>query len=277
MRAIVLAGGKGTRLRPFTTSFPKPLVPIGDVPVLEILLRQLKAHGVRHVTVLTGHLAYLIEGYFNDGSAWGLSIDYIRERKPLGTAGPLRQLAGTLSDDFFVLNGDLLTDLDFGALMRHHRESGAVATVSTFARTEKIELGVLHIGPTGDVEGYEEKPTLKFDVSMGVYAMSPKALKRIPARYYDMPTLIVDLLAAGQRVASYRHDGRWLDIGRGDDYDEANRLFAENPDIFLPPPDAPDPGPADRTPARPRRRSTRTAAPRQAADEPRPRARRAAR
>ena len=261
MRAIVLAGGKGTRLRPFTTSFPKPLVPIGDVPVLEILLRQLKAHGVRHVTVLTGHLAYLIEGYFNDGSAWGLTIDYVREREPLGTAGPLRQLAGTITDDFFVLNGDLLTDLDFAALMRHHRESGAVATVSTFSRTEKIELGVLHIGPTGDVEGYEEKPTLKFDVSMGVYAMSPAALERIPPRYYDMPTLIVDLLAAGERVASYRHDGRWLDIGRGDDYDEANRLFAENPDVFLP--RQPAPGQTRTpTPDRPRRRSGRTTAPR---------------
>ena len=235
MRAILLAGGKGTRLRPFTTSFPKPLVPVGDMPVLEILLRQLKECGVRHVTVLTGHLAYLIEGYFTDGSSLGLSIDYVREAEPLGTAGPLRQLAGTITDDFFVLNGDLLTDLDFTALMRHHRDSGAVVTVSTYARTEKIELGVLHIGPDGDVVGYDEKPTLKLDVSMGVYAMSAAALKLVPPGYYDMPTLIMDLLASGQRVATRHHQGLWLDIGRGDDYDEANRLFADNPGIFLPP------------------------------------------
>ena len=234
MRAIVLAGGKGTRLRPFTTSFPKPLVPVGDVPILEILLRQLKAHGVTHVTVLTGHLAYLIEGYFGDGSSLGLSIDYLHEDEPLGTAGPLRQLAGTITSDFFVLNGDLLTDLDFATLMRRHRESGAAATVSTFARAEKIELGVLHIGPTGDVVGYEEKPTLSYHVSMGVYAMAPRVLDRVPPGYYDMPTLVTDLLAEGERVASHRHNGRWLDIGRGDDYDEANRLFADDPGIFLP-------------------------------------------
>jgi NDP-mannose synthase len=234
MRAIVLAGGRGTRLRPFTTSFPKPLMPIGDIPILEILLRQLKAHGVHHVTVLTGHLAYLIEGYFATGASLGLAIDYLHEEVPLGTAGPLRQLAGTLDDDFFVLNGDLLTDLDFATLMQRHQACGATATVSTFSRTEKIELGVLQIDPDGLVTGYEEKPTLSYDVSMGVYAMSPTVLDRVPAGYYDMPTLVLDLLAAGQRVVSHRHTGRWLDIGRGDDYDEANRLFADDPGIFLP-------------------------------------------
>ena len=179
-------------------------------------------------------MAYLIEGYFTDGSSLGLSIDYLHEDQPLGTAGPLRQLAGTISDDFFVVNGDLLTDLDFATLMRHHRESGATVTVSTFARTQKIDLGVLHIGPTGDVVGYEEKPTLNYDVSMGVYAMSPSVLDRVPVGYYDMPTLVLDLLAGGQRVVSYRHRGRWLDIGRGDDYDEANRLIADDPGIFFP-------------------------------------------
>ena len=234
MRALVLAGGRGTRLRPFTTSFPKPLMPIGDVPILEILLRQLQAHGVHHVTVLTGHLAYLIEGYFTDGASLGLTIDYLHEEEPLGTAGPLRALRGTLSDDFFVLNGDLLTDLDFATLMQRHRESGATATVSTFTRTEKIELGVLDIDPSGLVLGYEEKPTLTYEVSMGVYAMSPAILDRVPAGYYDMPTLVLDLLAAGEKVVSHRHTGRWLDIGRGDDYDEANRLYAGDPGIFLP-------------------------------------------
>jgi NDP-sugar pyrophosphorylase family protein len=234
MRAVILAGGKGTRLRPFTTSFPKPLMPIGDTPILEILLRQLQASGVREITMLTGHLAYLIEGYFKDGAGLRLSIEYLRENEPLGTAGPLRQLAGQFSDDFFVLNGDLLTDLDFAGLMHHHRATGAAATVSTYARAEKIELGVLKLDDDGAVVGYDEKPTLRYDVSMGVYAMSPKVLDQIPPGHFDMPQLVLTLLGADQRVVSHRHEGLWLDIGRGDDYDEANRLFAEDPSVFLP-------------------------------------------
>lgn len=235
MRAVVLAGGKGTRLRPFTTSFPKPLMPVGDLPILEILLRQLRAHGVTEVVLLTGHLAYLIEGYFADGAALGLRIDYIRESEPLGTAGPLRQLAGKLDDDFYVMNGDLLTDLDFTALMGRHRAAGATVTVCTYARTEKIELGVLRIDGDGDVVGYDEKPTLQLDVSMGVYAMSPAVLERVPPGYYDMPQLILDLLAAGERVRGHPHQGLWLDIGRPDDYGRANQLFAENPAALLGP------------------------------------------
>lgn len=234
MKAVVLAGGKGTRLRPFTTSFPKPLMPVGDLPILEILLRQLRSYGVTEVTLLTGHLAYLLEGYFTDGAALGLRVDYLREEQPLGTAGPLRQLAGKLDDDFLVMNGDLLTDLDFGALMSGHRSGGADVTVCTYAREEKIELGVLRIDG-GDVVGYEEKPTLRLDVSMGVYAMRPAALERIPTGYYDMPNLILDTLAAGSRVRSHRHDGLWLDIGRPDDYGRANQLVAERPEALLPP------------------------------------------
>jgi NDP-sugar pyrophosphorylase family protein len=234
MRAVILAGGKGTRLRPFTTSFPKPLMPVGEIPILEIVLRQLARHGVKDVTMLTGHLAYLLEGYFSDGSALGLRIDYLHEDEPLGTAGPLRQLAGVVSDDFFVMNGDLLTDLDFSALMTTHKAGGCAVTVSTYSRAEKIELGVLQIDKQSHVVGYEEKPTLRYDVSMGVYAMAPGVLDRIPAGFYDMPTLILDLLAAGEPVNSVRHDGLWLDIGRPDDYDEANFLFKNHPDLFLP-------------------------------------------
>ncbi|MCX4386387.1 nucleotidyltransferase family protein [Micromonospora peucetia] len=235
MRAVILAGGRGTRLRPFTTSFPKPLMPVGDMPILEILLRQLKSHGVTEVTLLTGHLAYLLEGYFEDGHRWGLKVDYLREERPLGTAGPLRQLAGSLVDDFFVMNGDLLTDLDFTSLMAQHRNAGAPVTVSVYSRPEKIDLGILQLDADGDVIGYDEKPTLKLDVSMGAYAMSPAALAEIPEGPYDMPQLILDLLGKGRRVTSRRHEGFWLDIGRVDDYSLANRMFTENPAGFLPP------------------------------------------
>ncbi len=234
MKAVILAGGRGTRLRPFTTIFPKPLMPIGEAPILEILLRQLRAHGVTDVTMLTGHLAYLLEGYFGDGSRLGLPVTYLHEDDPLGTAGPLHQLAGRLDDDFFVMNGDLLTDLDFSGLMKRHKEDGCEMTVGVYARAEKIELGVLHIDENDRVVDYEEKPTLQYDVSMGIYAMSPRVLLRIPAEYYDMPTLVLDVLSAGEPVSCWRHQGRWLDIGRPDDYETANELIRTAPDAFLP-------------------------------------------
>lgn len=234
MRAVILAGGKGTRLRPFTTSFPKPLMPVGDIPILEIVLRQLRQHGVTDVTMLTGHLSYLLEGYFTDGSNLGMRIDYLHEDQPLGTAGPLRQLTGKVFDDFFVMNGDLLCNMDFSAMMKQHKSEAHPVTVATYVRSEKIELGVLKVSEDGRVTGYEEKPTLRYDVSMGVYCMSPAVLERIPVGYYDMPTLILDLLAADDKVGSRRHDGLWLDIGRPDDYDEANYLFRNDPELFLP-------------------------------------------
>jgi NDP-sugar pyrophosphorylase family protein len=238
MRAVILAGGRGSRLRPFTTIFPKPLMPVGEMPILEILLHQLRSHGVIDVTLLTGHLAYLLEGYFGDGRKLGMSIDYIREAEPLGTAGPLRQLAGRVDDDFFVMNGDLLTDLDFSALMKRHKEEGCEVTVGMFSRAVTIELGVLQIGEHDRVVDYEEKPTLHYNVSMGVYAMSPRVLAGIPDGHYDMPNLILDLLSAGEPVASWRHKGRWLDIGRPDDYDDANDLLRQFPDALVP--DHPD-------------------------------------
>lgn len=234
MRAVILAGGRGTRLRPFTTNFPKPLMPIGDVPILEILLRQLKGHGVTDVTIMSGHLGYMLEGYFGDGSSLGLEVRYVREEEPLGTAGPLRQLRGDLSDDFFVMNGDLLTDVDFTALMDRHLGAHGAATVSVYRREERIDLGVLSLARTGEITGYDEKPTMHFDVSMGLYAMSPSVLEVIPDAAYDMPELILDLIAAGKRVVGHRHEGLWLDIGRIDDYERANELFSRDPTMFLP-------------------------------------------
>lgn len=234
MKAVILAGGKGTRLQPFTTSFPKPLMPLGDLPILEILLRQLRAHAVTEVTLLVGHLAYLIEGYFRDGSDLDLRIDYVREERPLGTAGPLRQLRGRVDADTLVMNGDLLTDVDFGALMLAHRQSRAAVTISTYRRNERLELGVLTYEGGDDIVRYDEKPTLELDISMGLYAVRPDVLDRIPDGSYDMPALITDLIAAGWPVAGRRHPGFWLDIGRVDDYTRASEIFANDPDAFLP-------------------------------------------
>ena len=235
MKAVVLAGGRGTRLRPFTTNFPKPLMPIGDIPILEILLRQLRWHGVSQVKVMSGHLAYLLEAYFGDGSQFGLDIGYVREAEPLGTAGPLRQLRGTYAEPILVMNGDLLTNLDFGALAAGHRDTGSDVTVAVYRRDEQIDLGVLTVDETGAVRDYDEKPTLHLEVSMGAYAINPAVFERIPQDgRYDMPQLILDLLSDGRVVTAHRHDGIWLDIGRVDDYERANELFARDPGAFLP-------------------------------------------
>ena len=226
MRAVILAGGKGTRLHPYTASFPKPLMPVGDTPIMERLLRQLRAAGIRDVTVLTGHLAYLIEGYFGDGAALDVTISYLREERPLGTAGPLRQLADRLDgEDFLVLNGGLLTDLDFAALATHHHTRTAAVTVGTYRTVERVDLGVLHLDAYGQLVRYDEKPSYDLDVSMGVYVMSPDVLARIPAGPYDMPALIADLIASGVPVHSYPHHGLWLDIGRPEDYSRANTMY----------------------------------------------------
>jgi NDP-sugar pyrophosphorylase family protein len=211
---------------------PKPLMPIGDMPILEIVLRQLRSHGFADIVIAVGHLGALIRTYFGDGSRLGLRVDYALEEEPLGTAGPIGGIAG-LDDTFLVMNGDILTDLDFGAFVAAHRRHGALLTVATYRRTVKIDYGVLET--EGDsVTRYIEKPTLDYVVSMGVYAMEPQVRDRIPpGRYLDVPDLVRMLLSAGDRVGAYGFDGRWLDIGRPDDFLEAQSRFEEHRDLFL--------------------------------------------
>ena len=234
MRAVILAGGRGTRLAPYTTVLPKPLMPVGDMPILELLIRRLEASGIRRVTVAVGHLASLIRAYFGDGSAWGVELDYSMEDMPLGTAGPLGLVQG-LDSTFLVMNGDLLTDLDFTGLVAEHTRSGVVATVGTFRRDIKIDLGVIDEAD-GLVTGYTEKPTFHFLVSMGVYVFEPAVLDMIPAdTRMDLPDLIQALLSAGQPVAGHRHPGYWLDIGRPDDYELAQQDYAQIKATLLPP------------------------------------------
>ena len=234
MKAVILAGGKGTRLQPYTTVFPKPLVPVGDVPILEILLRQLKRSGVTDITLAVGHLAELIEAFFGDGSKLGLTIRYIREDTPLGTVGPLAQVPG-LDDDFLMMNGDLLTTLPYAELMAVHKREGAAATIAVHKRDVKIDLGVLALDDGSCVAEYIEKPTYHYRVSMGVYAFSPRVLSLIPANeYMDFPTLINVLLEKGEKVYGYQSDHYWLDIGRPDDYQQAVDEFEAHRSEFLP-------------------------------------------
>ena len=234
MKAVILAGGKGTRLQPYTTVFPKPLVPVGDVPILEILLRQLKRSGVTDITLAVGHLAELIEAFFGDGSKLGLTIRYIREDKPLGTVGPLAQVPG-LDDDFLMMNGDLLTTLPYDELMAHHKAEGAAATIAVHTREVKIDLGVLGLDDASCIQEYIEKPTYYYPISMGAYVFSPRVLPLIkPNEYLDFPTLINMLLKQGEKIYGYQSDHHWLDIGHPEDYHQAIDEFEANRQLYLP-------------------------------------------
>src|SRR6267378_2800716 len=232
MRAVILAGGKGSRLAPYTTVLPKPLMPIVDTPILEIVLKQLKSSGFDDVVLAVGHLASLIKTYFGDGSELGIRITYIHESSPLGTAGPLANIDG-LNETFLVMNGDILTDLDYRKRVEHHRDGGGMMTIATYRRTVKIDFGVLEI-VDGAVSKYVEKPTLDYVVSMGIYVMEPAVKDQIKrGEYMDLPDLVRLLLAAGKRVQAFPFDGRWLDIGRQEDFTEAQARFAEHREHFL--------------------------------------------
>lgn len=233
VRAAILAGGQGTRLRPLTTVFPKPLVPLDDKPVIEILLRRLSLFGIRRATLCTGYLAELIRAVCGDGAKFGLELEYVHEESPLGTAGPLA-LVDTLTDPFLVMNGDLLTTLNFAGLLQHHVESGADATIALYRRTVQIDFGVIKSDGDGRFDEYIEKPQYHFEVSMGVYAMSRSVLRHVPkGAKLDMPALITAIRAAGGRVSCYREDCFWLDIGRMDDYALAQEQFARQSEMFL--------------------------------------------
>lgn len=225
MKAVILAGGKGTRLAPYTQILPKPLMPIGDMPILEVLLRQLRRAGVTDAVLTVGHLAELLRAFFNDGSSLGLRIHYSYEEQPLGTAGPIALVSG-LDETFLVTNGDVLTTLDIAALLDHHRRSGGIATIAVQRRKVKIDLGVVEWSGDGCIQGYVEKPSYDYTVSMGIYVFEPEILAFIPAnQYLDFPDLVLKLLAAGKKVVGYPFDGYWKDLGRPDDYHEAAQEF----------------------------------------------------
>lgn len=237
-RAVILAGGEGTRLRPYTTVLPKPLMPIGDRPVLDIVVRQLKRHGFDRITLATGYLAELIEAFFGDGTNYGIPIDYYREREPLGTVGALALIDGLVDEDILVMNGDVLTDIDYCALLERHCASDAAATIATKVRHIQVSLGVLRFGDGDDqtrLTGYDEKPAIDFTASMGVYCFAPRALAHIKAgERLDFPDLVLRLIAAGETVRAWPSEDYWLDIGRHDDYEQAQEEFARVRDRLIP-------------------------------------------
>jgi NDP-sugar pyrophosphorylase family protein len=226
MQAVILAGGKGTRLRPFTATLPKPLVPVGDYPIIELVVRQLKAHGFKEIIVSTGHLAELIEAYCGDGKRWGLKIRYVREDKPLSTAGALKLIKG-LKSDFLTINGDVLTTLDFKKLFAYHSKRGADATIAVCRRKRTVDFGVIGLDGKDALVSYTEKPAYEYLVSMGVNVFDRRVLSLIKKdEAIGIPELIARLREHGKTVLGFRNAAEWLDIGRPEDYETAQQLVA---------------------------------------------------
>jgi NDP-sugar pyrophosphorylase family protein len=233
-RAVVLAGGKGTRLRPYTVVLPKPLMPIGEYPILEVIVRQLKNNDFSHITMAVNHQAEIIQAFFGDGSKWGLKIDYSLEHKALSTMAPLK-LIQDLPDNFLVMNGDVLTDLNFSKFYQNHVENENIFTISSYAREVKTEFGVLESDNNNLLIGFQEKPVSRYDVSMGIYMVSRKAMQYIPENSaYGFDDLMLDLIENSQMPKLDKYKGYWLDIGRPDDYDVAINIFEEKRKQFLP-------------------------------------------
>ncbi len=232
-RAIILAGGQGTRLKPYTIVLPKPLVPVGSLPIMEILLNQLKASGFTHITIAVNHLAEIIMAYFQDGKKWNIKIDYSIEDKPLSTMGPLK-LIDNLPENFLIMNGDVLTDLNFNAFMQKHLDGNHLFSISSFIRTDKSEYGVLRVNDDHILTEFQEKPSHSFHVSMGIYAVNRKVMDYIPRdTFFGFDNLMYKLLEENQPVNVIPHTGVWLDIGRPADYQLAIDTFETNPKQFI--------------------------------------------
>jgi len=230
---VLLAGGKGTRLRPLTAVFPKPLVPLGNKPIIEILLHRLAASGFKNVTLCNGYLGELLMAVCGDGSKFGLSVSYVQEETPLGTAGPL-SLVNDCSDPVLVMNGDLLTTMDFTKMLESHENRNAAVTIALFKRDVPIDFGVIDSDDDGTFQTYREKPVFHFEVSMGVYILSQTAIQQVKKdEYLDMPDLILNVQRQGGLVNCYREDCFWLDIGRMDDYAKAQDVYTSNEARFL--------------------------------------------
>jgi NDP-mannose synthase len=235
MRAVILAGGRGSRLRPFTVVIPKPLVPIGEMPILELLIRQLKAQGFDWITLSVGYLSTLIEAYCGNGSRWNVRLDYAREVDPLGTAGFLGLLDDLTEDRLLVVNGDTLTDLDMGQVYREHDPSDG-ATICANRRSTVVDFGVLDIDASGRLRSYTEKPSVTYEVSMGVNVVSAWAIDAFvePNVPLQMPDLLRRIQEADGIVRVRTTDAYWLDMGRMSDLETAVETFALDPSRFLP-------------------------------------------
>jgi mannose-1-phosphate guanylyltransferase len=226
MKAVILAGGRGTRLRPYTMVLPKPLIPIGNQPVLELLVKRLRKFGFSEIIITTGYLGSLIKALCGDGSRWGVKISYTDEKEPLGTIGPLTLIDGHLKGTFLVTNGDIVTDLDFRKFVEFHKEKGGIATIATFRKRVKLDLGVIECNELHRIVGFSEKPEKEYLVSMGAYLFEPEILDYVPRNIpFGFDDLMHTLISHNVPVCSYIHNGYWLDIGRKEDFKKAQKEF----------------------------------------------------
>jgi NDP-sugar pyrophosphorylase family protein len=231
--AVILAGGKGTRLKPFTMTIPKPLLPLGDTPILEIVIQQLAAAGFSRIVLTLGHMAPLMMASIGNGERWGVTIESVQENEPLGTAGSLRMIED-LDDNFLVMNADLLTTLDYRAMLEYHLGRNSIGTIGLSKREVLIDYGVIQADSQSVLSNYIEKPTIPYSVSMGINMLSRRCLEFIPASgKFDMPELMLAMHRAGNPVHCYQTDCYWKDIGRFDDYQQASDDFSKNPSRFL--------------------------------------------
>ncbi len=234
MQVIILAGGKGTRLRPFTYTLPKPLMPIGEIPIIEIILKQLKYYRINDIFLSVNHLSEIIMAFIGNGEKFGLNIEYSVENKQLGTAGPISLLKDKLEENFIVMNGDLLTTLNYQEIIDHHLKTENIATIATYTRRVSIDFGVLEI-ENNYLKNYIEKPSYNYNVSMGINIFNRRVLQYIEYnKRMDIPELMIKLKESGETVFCYDSNKYyWLDIGRVDDYDLANNIFLEKKRDFL--------------------------------------------
>jgi NDP-mannose synthase len=232
MQALILAGGKGTRLKPYTTVLPKPLMPIGDCPILEVVVKQLKKNDFQKIIMAIGHQHDLFVAFFGNGEKWGIPIEYYIEKEPLGTAAPVRHI-DNLEDDFLMMNGDILTDLSFHKLFEIHRDKKADLTIATHKRIQNVNYGTLEYSKNGRLTRFLEKPSFDFNVSMGVYILSRRVLPLIPEKgRFDFPDLVQALLSNKMRIHCHPYDGYWMDIGRPEDYEQAIEDYDKMKDLL---------------------------------------------
>jgi len=223
LKTVIPAGGKGTRLKPYTTVLPKPLLPVGDMPILEIIIRQLESQSLRDIIITVGALGELIVNFFGNGSRLGVDIEYCREDRPLGTVGGLGLVKDKLTDTFLMLNGDTLTTLSFSELVSYHNKTGSIATLALQRRKTYSDFGIVELSETNSVKRYVEKPITEHLVCMGIYVFEPRILQFIKSgEKLDIPDLVETLISSGEDVAAFVFDGYWLDIGKQDDYEKAN-------------------------------------------------------
>ena len=236
MKALILVGGKGTRLKPYTITIPKPLLPVGDRPILEIILAQLKNCGITEIILAVGHMSHLFESFFQDGRRHGLKISYSYEEESLGTAGAIASSLDKLDGDFLAMNGDLLTTLNYNKMIDFHRNKKAGGTIAMYKREVKMDFGVIETNTEGLLDSYVEKPSFFYNFGMGVNVLNSEIVSCLvkEGEYLDMPDLMLLIKKEGHDVFCYQEDCFWLDMGRPEDYEKATEAFEERKRDFLP-------------------------------------------